>query len=157
MRFLANGPILPDELLMARDAGHVLFFCGAGVSQAKANLPSFTKLADNVLSLLGSALDSPARRLFNATRAFEKTSDLTGVVATDRIFGMLEQEFEPGEVREAVAIALRPKPGYSLDAHRTLLDLARTSAGVPRLATTNFDLLFEACDPTVDSWNPPHL
>ena len=72
MRFIADGPELPDELLTARDAGHVLFFCGAGVSQAEAHLPDFPSLAGRVLSSLGSALDSPARRLFPASQDFEK-------------------------------------------------------------------------------------
>jgi hypothetical protein len=29
MRFLADGPTLPDDLLTARDQGQVIFFCGA--------------------------------------------------------------------------------------------------------------------------------
>jgi hypothetical protein len=94
MRFISDGPSIPDELLTARDSGQVLFFCGAGISQADAKLPNFAVLAERVLALLGSAVDSPARRLFNAAREFEKASGLTGLVATDRIFGMLEREFE---------------------------------------------------------------
>ena len=38
MRFLADGPALPDDLLTAPDQGQVIFFCGAWVSKAKANL-----------------------------------------------------------------------------------------------------------------------
>lgn len=157
MRFIPDGPSLPDELLSARDADEVLFFCGAGVSQAEANLPNFAVLAEKVLGLLGSAQDSPARRLFDTGREFEKKTGLTGLVATDRIFGMLEREFEPSEVREAVAIALKPEFDYSLGAHRTMLNLSRTRAGVARLVTTNFDLLFEECEPGIASSNPPHL
>lgn len=157
MRFIANGPELPDDLLVARDAGQVLFFCGAGVSQAEAHLPNFATLAGTVLSTLGSALDSPARRLFNASQDFEKLTGLTGVVATDRIFGLLEQEFYPAEVREAVAKALIAPNGHALDAHRVLLDLSRDAGGVVRLITTNFDRLFEDCDPRLNSFNPPNL
>jgi hypothetical protein len=29
MRFLENGPNIPDELLLARDQDRVMFFCGA--------------------------------------------------------------------------------------------------------------------------------
>ena len=61
MRFLHAGPVLPDELLVARDEGRVLFFCGAGVSRAKANLPGFLGLAKRVLSELRALPDSPAR------------------------------------------------------------------------------------------------
>jgi len=157
MRFIAGGPWLPDELLTARDAGQVIFFCGAGVSQADAWLPNFASLAERVLASLGSALDSTARRLFDASHDFEKASGLTGLVATDRIFGLLEREFDPREVREAVAKALRPPEGYGLGAHGTMLDLSRDRAGVARLVTTNFDRLFEECDPSLGSFNPPHL
>ncbi|WP_308584313.1 SIR2 family protein [uncultured Pseudomonas sp.] len=157
MRFIPDGPSIPDELLSARDSDEVLFFCGAGVSQAEAYLPNFVDLLEKVLELLGSAQDSPARRLFIAGKQSEKATGLAGLVATDRIFGMLEREFEPVEVREAVAIALKPKFESSLSAHRTMLDLSRTRAGVARLVTTNFDLLFEACEPGIVSSNPPHL
>jgi hypothetical protein len=157
MRFISNGPSLPDDLLTARDAGQVLFFCGAGVSRAEAGLPNFVDLAETVLDLLGSAMESPARRLFNTTRNFERASGQTGLVATDRIFGMLEREFEPAEVREAVAMALKPDAGYALGAHRTLLDLSRNRAGVARLVTTNFDRLFEDCERGIVSTNPPKL
>lgn len=151
MRFIPNGPSIPDELLTARDAGQVLYFCGAGVSRAKAQLPDFVTLAERVLETLGSGLDSPARRLFDQAKA------QPGTVATDRIFGLLEREFDPSDVREAVAMALQPSNNVNLDAHRLLLDLARDKAGVPRLVTTNFDALFEACEPGIESFNPPKL
>jgi hypothetical protein len=157
MRFIDNGPSIPDDLLIARDAGQVLFFCGAGVSFAEARLPDFSVLSERVLNLLGSATDSPARQLFNAARTPDKPCGVSGSVAFDRIFGMLEREFEAAEVREAVAIALRPQPGYGLGAHRTLLDLSRTRGGMPRIVTTNFDLLFEECEPEIASSNPPRL
>ena len=41
MRFLADGPDIPGDLLYARDSGEVLVFCGAGVSRAEAGGPSF--------------------------------------------------------------------------------------------------------------------
>lgn len=36
--FLDNGAEIADELLVARDNGNVLFFCGAGVSMTYAGL-----------------------------------------------------------------------------------------------------------------------
>ena len=42
MRFYADGPSIPDELLIARDEGRVVFFCGAGVSKERAGLPLFS-------------------------------------------------------------------------------------------------------------------
>lgn len=52
MRFVADGPTIPDELLVARDEGDVLFFCSAGVSQTKARLPSFPTLGRRVIERL---------------------------------------------------------------------------------------------------------
>ena len=40
MRFRADGPAIPDILLDERDAGNVVFLCGAGVSMP-AGMPSF--------------------------------------------------------------------------------------------------------------------
>ncbi|MDN7176984.1 SIR2 family protein [Caballeronia sp. SEWSISQ10-4 2] len=157
MRFVENGPSIPDELLLARDAGNVLFFCGAGVSRAQADLPDFAKLARDVLDLLGSATDSPARRLIEAAATAEQAAKVKGLVAFDRVFGMLEREFEASDVREAVSIALKPPPKCGLDAHRTLLDLSRARGGLVRIVTTNFDRLFEACGPDLRSSYPPQL
>ena len=53
MRFLENGPAIPDELLIARDEGRVVFFCGAGVSRARAGLVDFYGLAKGVIYKLG--------------------------------------------------------------------------------------------------------
>ena len=50
MRFLKDSPSIPDDLLFARDEGRVVFFCGAGVSRARAGLPDFFGLADDVIS-----------------------------------------------------------------------------------------------------------
>ncbi len=126
MRFVANGPSIPDNLLVARDAGQVLFFCGAGVSRAEAGLPDFATLTDNVLQVLGSAGDSEARTLLRNTRAAEKMSGVRGLLAYDRVFGLLEREFELSDIREAVATALRPVANHTLGPHRALLDLSQT-------------------------------
>ncbi|WP_162815860.1 SIR2 family protein [Microvirga aerophila] len=156
MRFIENGPNIPDELLVARDAGDVILFCGAGVSQAEAHLPNFADLGRKVIEILGAAQDSRARTLLERTLKLGAMPGVGGLVATDRVFGLLEREFEVSDVRAAVAEAIRPLPDAKLDAHRVLLDLA-TSRNVTRLVTTNFDLLFEACDPTLRSSGPPNL
>ncbi len=51
MRFFENGPSIPDELLIARDEGRVVFFCGAGVSKARAKLLDFFRLVEKVIGL----------------------------------------------------------------------------------------------------------
>ncbi|WP_017958498.1 SIR2 family protein [Rhizobium leguminosarum] len=154
MRFHEHGPDIPDELLVARDEGNVLFFCGAGVSLANAKLADFLTLAKNVIDDLGSLTGSQARRLYDAARP---PSGAKSYVPVDRMFSSLDLEFEPREVRDAVAQALTPKPDADLRAHRTLIDLSRGADGRPRLITTNFDRLFEACDPALKSWGPSKL
>ena len=156
MRFFENGPNIPDELLTARDLGDVIFFCGAGVSQHQAKLPGFAALADEIVDSLGSARESPARRLLAKVKELGSMAGVGGLVATDRIFGLLQREFESVDIRADIAAAIKPKPGYQLGAHRTLIDLA-TRQGRTRLVTTNFDLLFEEAAPHAPVSGPPRL
>lgn len=157
MRFIDDGPVFPDELLTARDDGQVLFFCGAGVSRAKAGLPDFYGLADLVVDALRASPNSPARRLIEAARKQEQIAGVGGLLPADRVFALLERDFLVADVRAAVAQALRTGPGVDLAAHRTILELARDPTGVVRLVTTNFDLLFEACDAALARRAPPSL
>ncbi len=157
MRFVANGPDIPGELLEARDAGRVIFFCGSGVSRHRAHGPDFAELARRVADGLGSLPDSPARRLLAMAANIAPMPGVGGIVAADRVFALLEQEFAAIDVRAAVARAVEPPPGASADAHRTMIDLSTGPDGVVRLVTTNFDLLFEAASPGIRSWTPPML
>jgi SIR2-like domain len=145
--------------LVARDAGQVLFFCGAGVSTAKARLPGFLGLADKVLHQLKALPDSPARQLMKVVGELQehKISGVGGIVAADRIFGLLEREFHLKDIERAVGGALKPQLDASLDAHRILLALSKGPSGKPRLVTTNFDLLFEDADPSLRRWTPSQL
>ena len=157
MRFLANGPSIPDDLLIARDAGDVIFFCGAGVSRHRAGLPDFLKLGGDVIDLLGAGQKSLARKLFRRIKELEPIDGVGGLIATDRIFSLLEREFEQRDVQNAVARAIKPADNPDLSAHRTLIDLSRGRDGTVRLVTTNFDLLFEEAAPSVACSGPPVL
>lgn len=157
MRFLAHGPSIPDDLLIARDAGDVIFFCGAGVSRHRAGLPDFLKLGGDVINLLGAGEKSLARKLFQRIGEIGPMDGVGGLVATDRIFSLLEREFEQADVRKAVARAIRPLDDADLSAHRTLIDLSRGRDGTVRLVTTNFDLLFEKCVDGIARAGPPLL
>nr|VFJ57004.1 MAG: SIR2-like domain-containing protein [Candidatus Kentron sp. FM]VFJ57048.1 MAG: SIR2-like domain-containing protein [Candidatus Kentron sp. FM]VFK11507.1 MAG: SIR2-like domain-containing protein [Candidatus Kentron sp. FM] len=158
MRFLENGPRIPDELLTARDEGRVVFFCGAGVSMARAGLPNFLDLAGKVMEGLGVCADSPARKLLNESTELGIRVGADGLIPADRIFGLLEREFLPRDLESQVAKILKPSPGVDWSAHRTLLDLATTPEGKIRLVTTNFDRLFEdACRDKPRTWIAPHL
>ena len=152
MRFFENGPVIPDELLHARDEGRVVFFCGAGVSQAKAGLPGFFGLAEKVMETLGVLVNSPARELLE-----EAHNGVASVISADRIFGLLEREFSTDVIEAAVASALRPDAEPDLTAHRIILDLATTREGLVHIVTTNFDRLFNDCDSGLLSWQRPRL
>lgn len=157
MRFIAHGPSIPDDLLIARDAGDVIFFCGAGVSRHRAGLPDFLKLGGDVIDLLGAGEKSLARKLFQRVHEIGPMDGVGGLVATDRIFSLLEREFEQADVQKAVARAIRPADAADLSAHRTLIDLSRGRDGTVRLVTTNFDLLFERCIDGIPCFGPPML
>ena len=163
MRFFADGPSIPDELLWERDEGKVVFFCGAGVSRAYANLPDFFGLANKVAEYLEADKDSAAYQLIHQRDGNEKNNVASGSVSADYIFGLLERDFFQKDIEEAVASALNPekqdspkKPDY-LKAHQILLDLATGEDGKVRLVTTNFDRLFEQCRKKVKIWQPPKL
>lgn len=158
MRFLKDGPSIPDDLLIARDEGRVVFFCGAGVSRAKAGLDDFYGLAESVLDKLRVASDHTTRKVLAEAREIGERTGASGLISADRIFGLLEREFSIKDVEEAVANALRPIENVDLSAHRIVRDLATTAEGKIRLVTTNFDRLFEAsCFDKPKIWQPPRL
>ncbi len=157
MRFIKNGPSIPDELLNARDEGRVVFFCGAGVSQARAGLPDFFGLAEAVIHKLGVSEDSDARKVLDKAREISDELSVTGLISADRVFGLLEREFTPADIQAAVAKSLTPKVKPDLSAHQLLLRLATTPESKTQLVTTNFDRLFNECDSTLASHQPPRL
>jgi hypothetical protein len=157
MRFLKNSPDIPDDLLIARDEGRVVFFCGAGVSRARAGLSDFFGLADDVICKLGVPKDHPACKVLNEVKEMSKRTGETGLISTDRIFGLLERDFFVHDIESKVAEALKPAKDVDLSAHKILLDLATTPDGRIQLVTTNFDRLFEDCNSTLKAWQPPTL
>ena len=157
MRFLDNGPMIPDELLIARDEGRVIFFCGSGVSRARAGLPDYFGLAQQIIETLGVADDDPARKIVEEAKDFDRRTGTSGLVSADRVFGLLERSFLVRDIESSVAKALKPRADVDLTAHRIMLDLAKGPDGKVRLVTTNFDLLFEACDSSLPFSRPPRL
>lgn len=157
MKFKEGGPEIPEELLLALDEGRVVFFCGAGVSRARANLPDFFGLAEQVLRTLGVSSDSAACKILQEAREIESRTGVPGLISADRVFGLLERDFLERDVERAVAQALAPKKGADLSAHELLLDLATTKEGITKLVTTNFDRLFDDCGRKLEAWQPPRL
>ncbi|MBR2690442.1 MAG: SIR2 family protein [Aquamicrobium sp.] len=143
--------------MLARDRNEVVFFCGAGVSQARAGLSNFAQLARKVMDQLGPAKRSPARKLLEIATTLDPIEGVGSFVATDRVFSLLEREFEVSDIHSAVASALKPRSGVDLSAHELVLDLAGRQSGAIRLITTNFDRLFEDCYPEMTSIGPAHL
>jgi hypothetical protein len=78
------------------------------------------------------------------------------LISADRLFGLLEREFDRTDIESSVAKALKSK-SPDLSAHQIMIDLATTPAGLVRLVTTNFDRLFNDCDGKLNSWQPPNL
>jgi hypothetical protein len=157
MRFAVNGPNFPDELLIARDEGRVVFFCGAGVSRAKAGLRDFVGLAQDVADRLSIPADNPARLLIKAMEDFPSIPGVGSLIAADRVFGLIERDYQSRDIHRAIAASLKPGDSPDLSAHRVLLDLAKGPDGIARLITTNFDLLFEDCDRTIPVSQQPRL
>ena len=161
MRFIADGVDLPNELLWAHDQGRVVFVCGAGVSRARAGLPNFNELTERVLNGLRADESEEAFRLHRAIRKAEASAEIKGLHSADHIFQLLERSFVSGDITSQVARALAPQgTEVDLSAHRTLLKLSEDQSGTVRVITTNFDRLFEQCDPklpTVTRSNLPGM
>src|ERR1700687_6171566 len=95
MRFTEAGPGIPNELLDSRDAGDVVFLCGAGIS-IPAGLPDFFKLTAEVARCLGVQSDSQPGRLIEAerqNRVAGQSAALHDSVSFDRIFTLLVRAF----------------------------------------------------------------
>ena len=103
--------------------------------------------------------DSAPRQLTQLASDLQanKVTGVGGIVAADRIFGLLERDFAPADIDRAVGAVLKPQPGVDPSAHGILLDLSSTANGTVQLVTTNFDLLFEAAGPRLRTWTPDDL
>ncbi|PVZ64997.1 SIR2 family protein [Pelagibaculum spongiae] len=160
MRFIEDGPSIPDELLIARDEGNVVFFCGAGVSQNDAELPDFFSLVGNVCRSLGiTEHDAIQKQIEIGSKDSDK---ITIKCSGDRAFGLLEKDFFLDDIEHEVAKALKPKklethPEECYRSHKILLDLATTPNNDLQLVTTNFDRLFEDALGKKDSGKYCHL
>lgn len=163
MQFIENGCDIPQALLEAYLKGDVVFFCGAGVSKAKAKLPDFTGLTKEVLEGLGLSVEHNIYKLLefiiDEKQQQGSLMGYSGLVSVDKIFSYLERDFPESEIRQKVCSALKPSPNVDLSAHRIILKLANHNNKL-KLVTTNFDRLFEqASDSLLQSkiFVPPQL
>lgn len=158
MRFFADGPNIPDELLEERDNGNVVFFCGAGISRP-AGLPDFLTLTEQVVHKLGMPGDAKSRALWERVeQELEQDSpNLDFVPPLDQMFNLLQQEYGAGYIDDLVCQLLKTPIRAKVEQHKLILRLSRNAAHRPQLVTTNFDLLFERADRSLKRHVPPAL
>jgi hypothetical protein len=151
MRFLSIGPNFPDELLEARDAGNVVFFCGAGISSPA--LPGFSGLAEQVISKFGPPPGSDALAMLDQLRSGAVLS-----FPLDQVFNLLHEDYGAAAVEHVVNTILKEKSATApTDQHSIVLRLSRSAARKPQIVTTNFDRLFEKAQKRIPTHVPPGL
>lgn len=128
MKFVANGPDVPEKLIREHEEGNVVFFCGAGIS-IPSGMPSFCSLVEKLCEEFGE----------------EFTSD-----PLDQILDRLEHT-KAKNFRPSLHKFLKIKRNAAVDTHVALTKLATNSQdNTVRLVTTNFDHLFEKAYKTLD-------
>jgi NAD-dependent SIR2 family protein deacetylase len=137
MRFFADGPSIPEQLLEDRDNGNVVFFCGAGVSRP-AGLPGFVELADQVIQELGAPPESKVRAMLERAK-----QEPDGAPPLDQIFSALQHEYRSADIDNIVQRLLKTPSLADVEQHQIILRLSKNAAQQIQIVTTNFDLLFE--------------
>jgi hypothetical protein len=175
MRFVPDGPDIPNQLIRDWRAGKVLFLAGAGVS-VPSGLPQFEELALPVYDTIGETMRATLKeaKKYTSPKKREQVFDTASLSAErraeadlfldkqfDRFFSALEKRIDPDIKGRAKTRNVRNGVDANLagrahgDSHLDLLRLsiAPSSLSDPakshscRIVTTNFDLLFE------DSWS----
>jgi len=149
VKLVSGGPDIPYKLLTAQEEGRLIFFCGAGVSM-KAGLPDFKGLIMNIYSELRADIEPKEEKEIRA-KAYE------------RVIELLDERFGYQKIRGLVSELLHVPPNPDLSVHSAILKLSENRENqykefATRLVTTNFDLLFEEADNTLESlYAPPSL
>tara|TARA_B100001094_G_scaffold333302_1_gene410501 strand:- start:10752 stop:14420 length:3669 start_codon:yes stop_codon:yes gene_type:complete len=140
MRFFQNSIDIPKKLIQKARDGEVVFFCGAGVSMAKARMPSFKELTEKSIKMLAKDSNTEAQKLL------ESMNSSCSEASYERVFSLLEEQYPLNEVLDTVKQQLlsSKKSTCELKCHSLIVDLAKsnTKKGV-RIVTTNFDSMFE--------------
>ena len=140
LELVSNGPRIPVDLMNETESGHVVFFCGAGVSASQgSNLPSFAGLVEQIYAehhLKPDAVELEA--LHDAARNTDHWRPYF-----DKALGLLERGDRLGAqaLRRTVIECLSKPASGDLNVHAALIALAQTEQG-QRLITTNFDNRF---------------
>jgi hypothetical protein len=154
MRFVPDGPVVPNDLIRKWRDGKVLFLAGAGVSRP-AGLPLFKGLAldiykqlnDGVHGALANGRDKGRRDRLLAAAALSAKQKVEGELfldnQLDRLFAAMEARIDQDEngrltqrqVRAALEVVLRRAKTFA-QGHRDLLRLSVPL--VDRLPPTTF-------------------
>lgn len=147
MRFVKDGPDLPDRLMQAHEDGRVVLFCGAGVSYP-AGLPDFRGLTSAVFDQLGVD-PTPDQKSAMKRMRYDIAFDLLEKDVNDRIM-----------VRQKIHSVLTPQSTTMTEVasiHKVILSLAKSNDGCVRLVTTNFDRLFVEAERDITIYTAPFL
>jgi hypothetical protein len=155
LRFLEGGPNIPDKLLHERDAGRVVFLCGAGVSMP--HLPSFHSLTEYVIERLKPSPESPAVKALASWNGVEGEPPYNSGTSFDQIFNFLQMEFGRDKINALVAerLSATELTSESHDHHGIVAKISTDTDGKAQIVTTNFDLLFEQVVPNPKRHTPP--
>ena len=150
-------PPLPEELLVARDRGEVLFMVGAGASYpAPSNLPGFKGLVQNIYEIVDPTMvagliavqqdDGPAWHEVQDVLNDSQRTELKFFCQNefDVVLGMLERridgDFTRGSSVRRAAQTVLERTTEPNELHRALILLGQRY-GRTLLVTTNFDRL----------------
>lgn len=150
MKFIKNGPDIPERLLQKHEEGQVVFFCGAGISRPM--LPDFGGLAKSLYKRLQITPNAVQQHALKTEKY-------------DIAIGLLEQDHTGGRaaVRKELADILLDYEDSLLvtSMHEALLTLGQCRNGKIRLVTTNFDRLFQDAAPrkgvSINTFHAPFL
>ncbi len=144
MRFISDGPAIPDFLLEQRDLGKVVFLCGAGVS-IPAGMPTFVELTRLVVARLSPTEASGIPQALLPWLDPDSDVPVAARISLDQIFNLLQQEYGRdvigGLVSECLATTEPAK--IRTTEHDLICRISADQHGIPQIVTTNFDHLFE--------------
>ena len=127
------------------DSQKAVFFCGAGISMS-SGLPGFGGLVRTIYAQNHITPDDvEAVALDRYPEDHPDRGDFFGDYAKfDKALGLLERQSRLGSARlRKTVVELLSKRARTLDVHRALIQLSKTSKGI-RLVTTNFDDRFKS-------------
>ena len=129
LRFSAEGPEFPEQLVDALLTGEVVFLCGAGISAPQ--LPGFEGLVEQTFAALNLDMTPSEALSFRENRFEEALGSLSRRIV------------DPAEMIRTVVGLLTPPEHPDLGHHATILRLSRDLENRPAIVTTNFDTLIE--------------